>query len=166
MDPSRFDDLARSVVAGAPSRRLLLQTLAGGLATGFAITSVAEAKHKHKHHHKKKKCKGGCDANFVCNKGKCQVAPDRCTALSVCGEDPTPCGTTAGGGDCSCETTTEGNSACINFIDTCDDFPQECTTTQDCEDTVGFHFFCQAIKACGCTMATGRCLPECDNPNP
>lgn len=117
-----------------------------------------------------------CPANYVCNGGNCVPANDRCGGpTGICDADPTPCGTSATGETCGCERTVEGNTICVDGANAC---PQivECTSTQDCEEALGFHFFCQDAKEsvnfpgqfCGCGFgtATGRvCVPECDNPN-
>ena len=115
-----------------------------------------------------------CPANYVCEGGNCVPAPDRCGGpTGICNADPTPCGTSATGETCGCERTVEDNNVCVNAGDNvCTGV--ECTSTQDCEDALGFHFFCQEAKTnaqgqfCGCGFgtATGRvCVPECDNPN-
>ena len=117
---------------------------------------------------------GDCPANTVCENGNCVAAPDRCGGpTGSCNADPTPCGTSATGETCGCERTVEDNNVCVNAGDNvCTGV--ECTSTQDCEDALGFHFFCQEAKTnaqgqfCGCGFgtATGRvCVPECDNPN-
>ena len=162
MDTHRFDVFTRALSAVLPSRRVMLRMLGGGAA---ALTLGAAPEAGAKRRRRKKKCKGGCDANQVCRKGRCQAAPNRCSGIAVCDTEPTPCGTTAGGGNCSCERTAEGNTACINFIETCADFPHECRTTEDCRASAGLHFFCQEVKGCGCTKTARRCMPECDNPD-
>ncbi len=113
-----------------------------------------------------------CPANTVCENGNCVAAPDRCGGpTGICNADPTPCGTSATGETCGCERTVEGNTVCVDGANAC---PQivECTSTQDCEDRLGFHFFCQEAKTnaqgqfCGCGFgtATGKvCVAECDN---
>ena len=121
---------------------------------------------------RKKKCKGGCDFNLVCKNGKCVPAANRCSPAFVCsgfGGDAPVCGSMAGGGDCGCYQSTEGNSVCLNNLEeSCENF-QMCDTSQDCRDTVGFHFYCRKPLAnennqfCGCDE--GRCWPECDNPD-
>ena len=100
-------------------------------------------------------------------------AADRCGGpTGICNADPTPCGTSATGETCGCERTVEGNTVCVDGANAC---PQivESTSTQDCEDALGFHFFCQEAKTnaqgqfCGCGFgtATGKvCVAECDNP--
>jgi hypothetical protein len=124
---------------------------------------------------------GGCDgvecpANTVCENGTCVAAPDRCGGpTGICDADGTPCGTSATGETCTCERTVEGNNVCVDGANAC---PQvvECTSSQDCEEALGFHFFCQEAKLsvnfpgqfCGCGFgtATGKvCVAECDNPN-
>ena len=118
---------------------------------------------------------GDCPANTVCENGNCVAAPDRCGGpTGICDADGTPCGTSATGETCTCERTVEGNNVCVDGANAC---PQvvECTTSQDCEDRLGFHFFCQEAKQsvnfpgqfCGCGFgtATGKvCVAECDNP--
>ena len=115
-----------------------------------------------------------CPANTTCEGGNCVARPDRCGGpTGICNADPTPCGTSATGETCGCERTVEDNTVCVNAGDNvCTGV--ECTSTQDCEDALGFHFFCQEAKTnaqgqfCGCGFGTttGRvCVPECDNPN-
>jgi hypothetical protein len=119
---------------------------------------------------------GDCPANTVCENGTCVAAPDRCAGpTGICDADGTPCGTAATGETCTCERTVEGNTVCVDGANAC---PQvvECTSSQDCEEALGFHFFCQDAKLsvnfpgqfCGCGFgtATGKvCVAECDNPN-
>ena len=184
MDPTHFDALTRALTRRAASRRALLPALGGGvLALGLVASPAAEARKKRCGGGKKRcdgrcvnlqtnakhcgACGNACGANRACEGGECVAAADRCSNPAVCNTEYVACGTTAGSGDpCSCERTAEGNTACINFIDeSCANF-QACATTQDCRETVGFHFFCQEIKGCGCSTTTKRCMPECDNPNP
>ena len=78
-----------------------------------------------------------------------------------------------GGGTCGCFLSTEGNTICVNETDSDGEFLnaddlQPCSSTQECRETVGFHFFCRAVttspsgKTCGSTVS--RCWPECDAP--
>lgn len=120
-------------------------------------------------------CDPPCGFNTVCEGGACVAAADICAGpTGICDADPTPCGTSATGETCGCESTVEGNNFCANAVDACTDV--ECTSSQECRDTVGFHFYCQEAKLsqqfpgqfCGCGFgtATGRvCVAECDNPN-
>lgn len=112
-------------------------------------------------------CPGGCPANQVCDGGVCVAAGDVCPTAFVCngfGGDAPVCGSEAGGGDCGCYQSTEGNSVCLNQTGIDGGSLQECDTTEDCE---GFHFFCrkplsnQSGQFCG--QSVGRCWPECDN---
>ena len=101
-----------------------------------------------------------------------------CPAAFTCPDPfggPAPvCGTVAGngGGTCGCYLSTEGNTICVNETDSDGEFLnaddlQACSSTQECRETVGFHFFCKAVtkspsgKTCGSTVS--RCWPECDN---
>jgi hypothetical protein len=86
--------------------------------------------------------------------------PDMCPVSAkvnapVCGSEP-------GGGTCDCHRTTEGNNFCGGMIDTCASL-RPCTSTQDCRESVGFHFFCQAADGGACGQV---CVPECANTNP
>lgn len=126
---------------------------------------------------------GGCDPacgfNQVCENDTCVPAPNRCSPGFVCsgfGGDPPACGNVAGApdGTCGCVPSTEGNTVCINQTDSDGDFLQAdqfvtCTTSQQCRDTVGFHFYCrkplQNENGLFCGESVGRCWPECDNPS-
>jgi hypothetical protein len=121
-------------------------------------------------------CDPPCGSNTVCEGGNCFPADDICAGpTGICDADPTPCGTSATGETCGCEQTVEGNNVCVDGANPCPNVV-ECTTSQDCEEALGFHFFCQDAKLsvnfpgqfCGCGFgtATGKvCVAECDNPN-
>jgi hypothetical protein len=72
------------------------------------------------------------------------------------------CGSEPGGGTCDCHRTTEGNNFCGGMVDSCASL-RPCTSTQDCRDSVGFHFYCQAADGGACGQV---CVPECANTNP
>ena len=72
------------------------------------------------------------------------------------------CGTEPGGGICDCHRTTEGNNFCGGMIESCASL-RPCTSTQDCRDSVGFHFYCQAADGGACGQV---CVPECANTYP
>ncbi len=115
-------------------------------------------------------CTPECGFNTVCQNGTCVPAANHCPAPFTCPDPfggPAPvCGSTAGGGTCACYTSTEGNNICVNN-DVDYKTLTTCTSTQQCRDTVGFHFYCKAVhtspsgKICGSDV--GRCFPECDN---
>jgi hypothetical protein len=123
-------------------------------------------------------CDPACAFNQVCQDGACVAAANVCPAAFDCPDPfggPAPvCGTVAGdNGACGCITTTEGNNVCVNQTDgNGNDIDastlQTCASSQDCRDTVGFHFYCAAVtrspsgKVCGSSVP--RCWPECDNP--
>jgi hypothetical protein len=189
MDPTRFDSFTRMLGEGrnTPTRRGLLVLLGGGIVASVApALDVAAKKHKK---HKKHKHRGGsgggggggggggecdppCGFNTVCENGACVAAENICNGpTGICNADPTPCGHAATGETCGCELTVEGNNVCVNGVDACPNVV-ECTSSQDCRDTLGFHFFCQEAKTnaqgnfCGCGFgtATGKvCVAECDN---
>ena len=191
MDDQQFDRLTASL-AQAGSRRTALRGLAAVLGLGgVSLLATGTTARRRRHHGHRGGGGGGggggnggggggadpcagvdCPANTVCRNGTCVPAPDRCGGpTGICNADPTPCGTSATGETCGCERTVEGNTVCVDGANAC---PQvvECTSTQDCEDRLGFHFFCQEAKTnaqgqfCGCGFgtATGRvCVAECDN---
>ncbi len=189
MDDQQFDRLTASLAQGS-TRRTAVRSLAAVLGLGGVSLLATDTTARRKGG---KGGKGGgkgggggggggadpcagvdCPANLVCTGGTCVPAPDRCGGpTGICNADPTPCGTSATGETCGCERTVEDNNVCVNAGDNvCTGV--ECTSTQDCEDALGFHFFCQEAKTnaqgqfCGCGFgtATGRvCVPECDNPN-
>jgi hypothetical protein len=125
-------------------------------------------------------CDPPCGFNAVCQDGACVAAANRCPAPFDCPDPfggPAPvCGTVAGpgGGTCGCFASTEGNNVCLNETDSDGEFIDSatlvpCTDSQECRDTVGFHFYCRAVttspsgKTCGSEVS--RCWPECDNPS-
>ena len=124
-------------------------------------------------------CEPACAFNQVCQDGACVAAPNVCPAAFNCPDPfggPAPvCGKVAGdNGDCGCITTTEGNNVCVNQTDGHGGFIDAsklhtCASSQECRDTVGFHFYCAAVtrspsgKLCGSSVS--RCWPECDNPS-
>jgi hypothetical protein len=77
------------------------------------------------------------------------TCPQSC-AGSSCGSLP-PC---AGGGDCVCFTSTEGNGACIHGDTPCDSVPN-CVTSADCPAG----YACTASSCCG---SAGFCGPLCN----
>ncbi len=191
MDDQQFDRLTASL-AQAGSRRTALRGLAAVLGLGgVSLLATGTTARRRRHHGHRGGGGGGggggnggggggtscdgvdCPANTVCRNGTCVPAADRCGGpTGICNADPTPCGTSATGETCGCERTVEGNTVCVDGANAC---PQvvECTSTQDCEDRLGFHFFCQEAKTnaqgqfCGCGFgtATGKvCVAECDNP--
>ncbi len=124
-------------------------------------------------------CDPACGFNQQCQDGTCVAAANICPAPFDCPDPfggPAPvCGTVAGpgGGTCGCFASTEGNNVCLNETDGDGEFlnPEffvPCDSSQQCRDTVGFHFYCRAVttspsgKLCG--EAISRCWPECDNP--
>jgi hypothetical protein len=125
-------------------------------------------------------CNPACAFNQVCQDGACVAAASICPAAFACPDPfggPAPvCGKVAGdNGDCGCIKTTEGNNVCVNQTDGHGDFIDAstlhtCSSSQQCRDTVGFHFYCAAVtrspsgKLCGSDVP--RCWPECDNPTP
>jgi hypothetical protein len=154
METKRFDDVSRAA-AGLRDRRGVVRLLVasalglGGLA---AVTSESRAKKHHQHHKPKDRCAG---------------------PTGICNAAPTPCGSSANGDTCGCEMSVEGTTFCADGADPCAQ-AVECTSTNgkndptSCRNLVGFHFFCQEAKACGCGVgaATGRvCVAECDNPD-
>lgn len=124
-------------------------------------------------------CNPACGFNQECQNGTCVAAANRCSPGFVCsgfGGDPPVCGTVAGnpGGPCGCVPSTEGNNVCINQTDSDGDFILAdtlvtCDSSQQCRDTVGFHFYCrkplQNENGLFCGDSIGRCWPECDNPS-
>jgi hypothetical protein len=161
METNRFDDLSR-VAAGVRDRRGMMRLLLGG-ALGLgglaAVTAEGRAAPRKKHHHHHHHHGGG--------------GGDRCAGpTGICNADPTPCGSSATGETCGCELSVEGTTFCADGANPCAN-AVECTSTNDnndptsCRSQVGFHFFCQEAKACGCGVGTptGRvCVAECDNP--
>lgn len=163
MDGQQFDRLAGLVTAARTRRgaiRLFMAATVGTVVPALAATDVDGKKKR------RKKSRRNQGHNQVPNGGG-GTPSDQCPVAGVCNADPPVCGTGADGKPCGCDRATEGNTVCLAFVESCESFAS-CTSTQDCRDSVGFHFFCQAEKTngagipCGCG---GRCLPECDNRN-
>lgn len=104
MDTDRFDDLVRSLFAGA-SRRRLLAGLFATLPAAFGV-AVGEAK-KRKKGRKKKKKNGACPAERICG-ARCCAAGTVC-AGGVC-RGPGTC--QASDNLCAVVATCNGNGGC------------------------------------------------------
>lgn len=173
MESNRFDQIASSF-ASTRDRRSVIRALAAsalgvaGLSI-FAQSDIA-AKKKGGKGKGKGKSKGGSSGNSGSSGGgnnggggggntnppprdQCPVSAK--TNAPICGSEP-------GGLTCDCHRAKEGNNFCGGFIESCA-MLQPCNSTQDCRDTVGFHFFCQAADGGGCGQV---CVPECANINP
>lgn len=83
---------------------------------------------------------------------QCPVAAK--TNAPICGNDP--------GGSCDCHQAVEGHNFCGGFLTTCTGL-RSCTSTQDCRESVGFHFVCQAAQGGACGQV---CVPACENRYP
>ena len=176
MDTQRFDALAATLAQAQPRRGVLRLLGAAVLSTaGLGLRAADESQARRKGGKGGKGGgKGGHGSGAGGGTGGGGGPADRCGGpVGICDADPTPCGTSATGEICGCERTVEGNTVCVDGANAC---PQivECTSTQDCRDALGFHFFCQEAKQsqkvpgqfCGCGFgtATGRvCVAECDN---
>lgn len=176
MDLTRFDQFAAAFVASS-TRRQAVRALAG-IASAAAVAGALGAEPGDARRKGKGKGKGkgngkgggtgtggsggsgsgggggGGDASTP------TVPPDMCpvsakTNAPICGSEP-------GGLTCDCHRATEGNNFCGGFIETCAGL-KPCASTQDCRNTVGFHYFCQAADGGGCGQV---CVPECANTNP
>ena len=156
MDTERFDRLA-STFAESRTRRGVLHILAAATlgAGGLTFLSMSNTDARKRRKSKKK----GSDQDGHGSGGGRGIPRDQCpvsakTNAPVCGWEP--------GGDCDCHLAIEGNNFCGGFLTTCTGL-QSCTSTQDCRDTVGFHFVCQAANGGGCGQV---CVPECENTTP
>ncbi len=175
MDTQRFDALTATLAQAQPRRGVLRLLGAAVLSTaGLGLRAADESQARRKGGKGGKGGGKGGGSGTGGGTGGGGGPRDRCGGpVGICDADPTPCGTSATGETCGCERTVEDNNFCANAGDNvCTGV--ECTSTQDCEDALGFHFFCQEAKTnaqgqfCGCGFgtATGRvCVPECDNPN-
>lgn len=189
MDPTRFDQLTRALTDRRPSRRSLFGVLAGAaVAAGFAAGEETVAKPKRCPKGKKRcgrkcipiaKCctAADCGEGETCTKGVCTggggggTPPDQCPVVSTCNAEPNACGRNAENTeDCICLRAVDGNTICVNPVETCQGL-KPCTSTNGPEETScrnlrGFHWFCQEQafdaqgRACGCGQV---CVPECDN---
>lgn len=170
MESNRFDQIASSF-ASSSDRRSVLRAIAAS-ALGVAGLSIlgqsdiaARKKGKGKGKGKGKSGSsgsggssgggnnGGGGATNPPPRDQCPVSAK--TNAPICGSEP-------GGLTCDCHRATEGNNFCGGFIDSCA-MLKPCTSTQDCRETVGFHFVCQAADGGGCGQV---CVPECANTNP
>jgi hypothetical protein len=182
METMRFDRLVASL-GQSRTRRGALALLGASLFGGASVAAAHGANQQRNQagpaKANGKRCKPKCGFNQVCRKGRCVAAPSVCPVAFDCPDPfggPAPvCGHVAGdNGDCGCILTTEGNNACVNQTDGNGDFIdyttlRTCSSSQECRDTVGFHFYCAAVtrspsgKLCGSDVP--RCWPECDNPS-
>jgi hypothetical protein len=151
MDTERFDRLS-STFAGTRSRRSALRLLAAAALGAGGLTFLGNADTEAKKRRKKKSAghSGGHDGGRSIPRDQCPVSAK--TNAPVCGWDPD--------GDCDCHRAIEGNNFCGGYLTTCTGL-QPCTSTQDCRDTVGFHFVCQDANGGGCGQV---CVPEVQNP--
>jgi hypothetical protein len=181
MDNERLDHIA-STFAQRSTRRGALRFLAAAAfgATGLTLLGAnnTAAKSKNKKKGKRKGSNTGSGSSGGSTGGNTggtgggagggttgspaggtTVPKDQCpvsakTNAPICGNDPD--------GACDCHRSTEGNNFCGGHIATCASL-RPCTSTQDCRDSVGFHFVCQAADGGACGQV---CVPECENRNP
>jgi hypothetical protein len=113
---------------------------------------------------RKKKCKPKCGPCRKCKKGKCKAKP----AGTVCGAGAYclpngSCATTCTTGEecaagCFCSApSVEGTRRCIELLESCDAFPQPCTSTAQCPR--GRH--CQFTLCGPGNIHSDRCVPLC-----
>ncbi|MCA9862779.1 MAG: hypothetical protein KC432_07155 [Thermomicrobiales bacterium] len=158
MDTTRFDQITLAL-SSLGTRRQALRALAGGAASAVAATALGagsgDARRKRKRKGKGKGNRGNGGTNPPVTR-----PPDMCPVSAkvnapVCGSEP-------GGGVCDCHRATEGNNFCGGMVESCSSL-RPCASTQDCRDSVGFHYFCQAADGGACGQV---CVPECANTNP
>jgi hypothetical protein len=173
MDTTRFDQFTFAL-ASSRTRRQALRSFAGFASAAVVATALGvelgEARRKGggKGKGKGKGGKGGGNHGGNSGGGGHDGATpppvtrprDMCPVSAkvnapICGSEP-------GGLTCDCHRATEGNNFCGGQVDTCASL-RPCTSTQDCRESVGFHFFCQAADGGACGQV---CVPECANTNP
>lgn len=171
MDTTRFDQFTFAL-ASAGTRRQALRSFAGIATAAVMATAIGlesgEARRKGKAKGKGKgKGKGhgsggsqgsdgpggGTQPPVIRPRDMCPVSAKY--NAPICGSEP-------GGYACDCHRATEGNNFCGGQVDSCASL-RPCTSTQDCRESVGFHFFCQAADGGACGQV---CVPECANTNP
>ncbi len=163
MDTTRFDQFTLALTSSS-TRRQALRSFAGMATAAVAATTLGGESGAAKRKGKAKgkgKGKGGTGGGSNGGTKPPVTRPrDMCPVSAkvnapVCGSEP-------GGGTCDCHRTTEGNNFCGGMIDSCASL-RPCTSTQDCRESVGFHFSCQAADGGACGQV---CVPECANTNP
>lgn len=172
MDTTRFDQFTFAL-ASSGTRRQALRSLAGIATAAVAATAFgAESGEARRKGHGKGKGKGkgkgngkGGGGNGGGNGGggtnpPAPRPPDMCPVSAQYGAPA--CGTEPGGIICDCHLAVEGNNFCGGQVDSCASL-QPCSSTQDCRDSVGFHYVCQAQKGGACGQV---CVPVCENTNP
>jgi hypothetical protein len=174
VDSDVFDRLV-SALGRTGSRRGVMQVVAATLGLG-GLSRLGRQDVS-----AKKKKRGGGSPLPLPTTTTTQPPPpaNQCPTAFTCPDPfggPAPvCGKVAGpkGGTCGCYLSTEKTTICVNETDSNGEFLdantlKPCSSTQECRETVGFHFFCKAVttspsgKTCGSTVS--RCWPECDAP--
>lgn len=150
MDTERFDRLT-STFAETRTRRGALRILAAAVAGAGGLTFLSKSGASARTRRKKKSSVhgGGHGGDRGIPRDQCPVSAK--TNAPVCGWEP--------GGDCDCHLAIEGNNFCGGYLTTCTSL-QSCNSTQDCRETVGFHYVCQAANGGGCGQV---CVPVCEN---
>lgn len=171
MDTTRFDQFT-SALASSRTRRQALRSFAGIASAAVVATALGvesgEARRKGggKGNGKGKGGKGGGGKGGGNSGGgggtNPPVTPPRDMCPVSAQYNAPACGTEPGGIICDCHLAVEGNNFCGGQVDKCDSL-QPCGSTQDCRDSVGFHYVCQAAKGGACGQV---CVPVCENTNP
>jgi hypothetical protein len=173
MDTTRFDQFTFAL-ASSSTRRQALRSLAGMATAAVVATALGvesgEARRKGKgkgHGHGHGHGNGGSGGSGGSGGGggggtTPPVSPPRDMCPVSAKVNAPICGSEPGGLTCDCHRATEGNNFCGGQVDTCASL-RSCTSTQDCRESVGFHFFCQAADGGACGQV---CVPECANTNP
>jgi hypothetical protein len=154
MDTQRFDRLTSTLVETRTRRGTLRLLAAAALgAGGLTVLGRGESEAR-KRRKSKKNGSGGSGGSGQRSTPRDQCPVSAKTNAPVCGMDPD--------GECDCHRAIEGNNFCGGFITSCEAL-HPCASTQDCRETVGFHFVCQAADGGGCGQV---CVPECGNTTP
>jgi hypothetical protein len=164
MDTTRFDQFT-SQLASANTRRQALRSFAGIASAAVVATTLGgdsgEARRRRKGRKKgkgkRKGRKGGSGGGGTNPPAR---PPDMCPVSAQ--YNAPACGSEPGGVICDCHLAIEGNNFCGGQVDTCASL-KPCNSTQDCRDSVGFHYVCQAAKGGACGQV---CVPVCENIDP
>lgn len=162
MDTTRFDQFT-SALASASTRRQALRSFAGIASAAVVATTLGgesgEARRRRKGKSKGKRGNRGGSGDGGSTNPPARP-PDMCPVSAQ--YNAPACGTEPGGVICDCHLAVEGNNFCGGQVDSCASL-QPCNSTQDCRDSVGFHYVCQAAKGGACGQV---CVPVCENTNP
>jgi hypothetical protein len=169
MDAIRFDQITRYLTESQPRRTVLGLVLAGAsgrrdFGRGAAKKTCGKCKKRKGGKCKPKPNGTGCGSGKVCDDGKChcrktcQAQRDCCSGHDCLVNDSCAKSCTANQEcreGCGCAfMSVEGTRHCIKTSLSCQQIPQSCVDTSDCDQGEE----CLFVQ---CPNFTGRCVPLC-----